>query len=200
MNSSINHCARYILPERVSRQEILEALNLDYAVQEAARLNENVVLVDSFAWGLYTNGYMGFRLENNDIAIWQSDELFDPDQVMTAHSDDPQARFWWDFEATAERTLLEKVLGLRALQAVSEVALSVEEYDLQDANGKTQVFLQLVLFRRSASAHTPQLTQIKLTPVTGYDAEFARACELVEKLGGFEPRLGPIDSLLSVFR
>ena len=197
MNSSSNHCARYILPERISRQEILEALNLDYQVEEAGSINENVALVDSFAWGLYTNGYMAFRNENEDIAIWQSDELFDPDQVMRIHADNPQARFWWDFQATEERTLLEEVLGLRALQTVAEGVLSVEEYDLQDANGKTLVFMQLVMFQRSASDQSPRLKQIKLTPVTGYDAEYAKATALVEKLGGFEPRLGPIDSLLS---
>lgn len=196
MNNSSNHCARYILPERISRKDILEALNLDYAVEEAGGINENVALVDSFAWGLYTNDYTGFRYENNDIAIWHSEELFDPDQAMTVHSDNPQAKFWWDFEATTERTLLEKILGLRALQTMSEGLLTVEEFNLQDANGKTLVFLQLVLFHRIA-ASTPLLTQVKLTPVTGYNEEYEQAKELVEKLGGFEPRLGPVDSLLS---
>ena len=160
-------------------------------------MNENVSLVDSFEWGFYQNDLIAFRYENNDIAVWHADDLFDPDQASLIHSDNPQARFWSDFEATPERTLLEKILGLRALLTMSEGVLTIDEYNLQDDNGKTLVFCQLVCFHRAASGDVPLLSQVKLEPVTGYNEEYEQAAELLEKMGGFEPRLNPVDSLLS---
>jgi CHAD domain-containing protein len=190
-------CSRYILPEKLAKKDIIDTLETCFAVEETDGVNDHVALIDSFEWGLYKNNFIAFRYENNDIAIWDADELFDPDLAVLINNDNPQAKFWWDFEATAERILLEKILDLRALMTMSEGVLKIEDISLQDDNGKTQVFFELVSFYRDVSAQAPLLTQVTLTPVTGYDSEYEQACELLEKLGGFQPRLNPMDSLLS---
>ncbi len=197
MNESTTGSSRYILPERMAKKDIVSSLETRFVVEGSEGVNEKVVLVDSFEWGFYKNDLIAFRYENNDIAIWHADDLFASDQVSLIHSDNPQARFWWDFDATPERTLLENILGLRALLTMSEGVLTIDDYNLQDEDGKTLVFCQLVTFHRAETADVPLLTQIKLEPVTGYQEEYEQATELLEKMGGFRPRLNPVDSLLS---
>ena len=197
MKDSKSSFSRYLLPEKMAKKDIIEALKTRFSVEESGGVDENVALLDSFEWGLYKNNFIAFRYDNNDIAMWPADELFDLDQALLIHSDNPQARFWWDFEATAERALLEKILDLRALLTLSEGVLKIEDFNLQDDNGKTLVFFQLISFYRAVSEHAPLFTQIKLTPVTGYNAEYEQTADLLEGLGGFKPRLNPADSLLS---
>lgn len=197
MNESKTASSRYILPEKMAKKDIVDVLETQFVVEATEGVSENVALVDSFEWGLYKSDLIAFRYDNNDIAVWHAEELFDPDQASLIHSDNPQARFWWDFAATPERTLLEKILGLRALLTMSAGVLTIDEFNLQDDNGKTLVFCQLVCFHRGESSHIPLLTQVKLEPVTGYSEEYEQAVELLEKMGGFKPRLNPADSLLS---
>jgi CHAD domain-containing protein len=196
MKDSKTACSRYILPEKMPRKHILNMLKKCFTIKSTDSVNEKVALVDSFEWGFYENDLIAFRLENNDIKIWHTDELFDLDQVLLIQNDNPQTKFWWDFKATPERTLMEKILDLRALLTMSEGVVKIENYNLQDDNGKTLVFFQLIAFYRTTSARIPLLRQVSLTQVTGYNKEYMQARQLLEELGGFTPSLNPVDSLL----
>lgn len=197
MNPSKPTCARYILPGTTAKKDLIDRLERHFSVEETDSINEKLALLDSFEWGLHENDLIAFRYDNNNIKIWHAEALFDPDQAFLIENDNPQARFWWDFKAAPERDLLEKALDLRALLTISEGTLEIEEFDLQDANGKTTVFFQIVSFFGSVSTDTPLLFQVKLTPVTGYSDEYKQALELLEEAGGFKPSLNPVNSLLS---
>ncbi len=196
MKDSKIDCSRYILPEKMAKQHIVDTLGLYFSVLETDSTNERVSLIDSFAWGLYESNLIALRFENSDIRIWQSDGLFDSDQAYLIHSDNPEAKFWWDFEATPERAMLEKIIGLRALMTMSECVLTIDNFNLQNSNGKTLIFFQLIAIYRKESDQIPLSLQAQLTPITGYQKEYDQAVELLEDLGGFEPSLNPVDSLL----
>jgi len=196
MNQVITNSLRYILPGNMQRADIITALRSHFSIEERDKSTDSISLIDSFAWGLYEKGFIAFRYSNNNIKIWHADELFDADQALDLYGNNSPARFWWDFEDTPERTLLEKSLGLRSLLSLYEGVLAVEDFDLQDASGKTQVFLQFISFYSAASTDKPLLLQVKITPVTGYAREYEQAAELLENAGGFKPRLNPADSLL----
>ncbi len=187
---------RYILSEKITRKQMLDTFKACFSVTSTDSSSEKVDLVDSFEWGLYENNLLAFRDENNDLKIWYADELFAADQAIEIPCINPQASFWWDFQAIPERTLLEKTLALRALIKMAEGVLKIEHFNLQDSHGKTVVFLQLVSFYRTPSARVPLLRQIKLTPLTGYQEQYHQALDLVTELGGFKPSLNPVDSLL----
>jgi len=196
MRASTTSRPRYILPETIDKTSILNTLEEHFSVEEGDSVKETVTLIDSFEWGFHKNNLIAFRYDNNDIKIWRADELFDPDQVFLIQNDNPQARFWWDFKTSPERSLLKKALDLRGLMTVAEGVLSIEDYSLQDDNGKILVFFKLISFYGDVSTDAPLLLQVKLTPVTGYGKEYDQAAEILESMGGFKPALNPVNSLL----
>lgn len=196
MKQSKAASARYILSAKMSKNHILSTLKKYFMVKATAGVSEKLSLVDSFSWGFYTNDLLAFRDADNNIKIWPADDLFDPDQALTVHADSPQAKFWWDYKATPERTLLKKILDLRALQTLAEGVLKIDNFNLQHEDGKTVVFFQLISFFRTASARIPLLRQAKLTALTGYQNEYQQTVELIEEQGGFVSNLNPVDSFL----
>ena len=126
MKDSKLTATRYILSEKISRKYILDTFKKRFTVKSTDSSSEKVALLDSFAWGLYENDLLAFSAENNDIKIWQADELFDQDQLLQIPCENPRAKFWWDFKAVPERALLERTLDLRALIKMSEGVHKIE--------------------------------------------------------------------------
>lgn len=196
MKDSNFDCSRYIVPVNIGRKQLLDTLGSHFALETTNHGSEKLTLVDSFEWGLYTKRLLGFRMDNNNLTIWSSDDLFDRDRASVVENDNPQAKFWWDFKESPERGQLQKILDLRALMPLSSGVLKSENGSLQDDEGKTLVFFQMVSFYRSASARNPLFSQVKLIPITGYEEQQQRAQSLLLELGCFEPSLPPIDSFL----
>lgn len=196
MKDSNPPSSRHIIPLSIGRKAILETLGQLFTVKSTGNSSDKVVLVDSFDWGLFSNGLLAMRLADNNLTFWSSDNLFDADQASIVESDDPQAKFWWEFRTSPQREQLRGMLGLRALMPLSEGVLKGQTGSLQDAEGKTLVFFQIVAFTRTASARKPLFCQIKLIAATGYEEQQQQAQQLLRDLGCFEPSLPPIDSFL----
>lgn len=196
MKDSNSAGSRHIVPVTVGKKSILETLGQQFKLKTTEHSSDKVVLADSFDWRLFSNGLLAMRLADKSLTIWSADNLFDADQAGIVESDDPQAKFWWEFRASPEREQLRGILGLRALIPLSEGVLRSQSGSLQDGEGKTLVFFQLVAFSRTASARKPLFCQIKLIPITGYEEQQQRAQQLLRELGCFEPSLPPIDSFL----
>lgn len=196
MTSSITDCSSYILPGNKPGKDIIDTLKKHFSIEERDMLTDNIALVESFEWGLYKKNLIALRYENNNIKIWHADKAFDSDQASVIQGNNSHDRFWWDFEDTAERGLLKKALGLRALRTLYEGKLGIEDHNLQDDNGKTLVFLQITSFYDNSPEGKPLLLQAKLTPVTGYTEEYEQAGKLLEEAGAFKPSLNPVNSFL----
>ena len=140
---------------------------------------------------------MAIRHENNDISLWNEDDLLDPDLAMKIDNSDAASRFWWDFPDSPAKAILQDTLKLRALCPVYEGLLKIEQFNLQDNDGKILVYCQLLSIFDPDKPRIALMRQAKLMPLTGYHNENTQAIELLQQLGGFIPSLGPLDSLLS---
>lgn len=188
--------SRHNVPVAITRKQLIDGLSERFTPKTSDSSSDNVTLVDTFEWGLYSNGLIGFRLPGKELLLCGGDDPFDTDLASRIETDKPKARFWWEFKASPERDQLENRLGLRALLPLSDGVLKNENAALEDEQGKSLVFFQITSFYRSPSARKPLFRQIKLTPVTGYIEEYQQAAELLRELGCFEPTLPPIASFL----
>lgn len=197
MKDHNNARSRCVFPEKLAKDYIIASLRERFVVADSHIDELPVSIVDSFEWALYQNNMIAFRDLDYKLHVWNSDNLYADESVGLIESNTPEARFWWDFKESAPRDILQKLLKLRALMPMAEGTLTIENHSLQDNNGKTQVFLQIASFYRTEEPDAAALTEAELIPVTGYDSEYREASKIMFGLGGFEPSLNPIDSLLS---
>ncbi len=188
---------RYLLPDSMTKKSFLDTLGQHFIVKQIENNLEKFALLDSFEWALYEHRIMAVRHENQRISLWfEEEDILDPDMAHNIEHISAKTRFWWEFPESSERDILKKLLDLRALYPVYEAMLRTEQFNLMDDDGKILVFCQLITISYPENIRTPILRMAKIIPVTGYKTENKQAIELLKSLGGFIPRLSPIDSLL----
>ncbi len=189
--------SRYLLPDNMTKKSFLEILGQEFVVKQVENTFEKFAILDSFEWALYQHGILAIRHDNQRISLWFDEEdMLDPDVAHTIDNINAKTRFWWQLPESPERDVLKKLLDLRAMYPVYDGLLRTEQFNLMDQDGKILVFCQLITISRPENSRTPTFRMAKIIPVTGYKAESKRASELIKSLGGFIPRLSPIDSLL----
>ena len=140
--------SRHIVPVATTRKQLIDGLGKHFTLKTSDSSSDNVTLVDTFEWGLCSNGLIGFRLPGKELMVLGGDDPFDIDLASRIETDKPKARFWWEFKASPERDQLENRLGLRALLPLSDGVLKNENATLEDEQGKSLVFFQMTSFYR----------------------------------------------------
>jgi len=196
MKSSQLSESRYLLPENITKKDFLDNFGQSFTVKAAKASNEKFTIVDSFEWGIYQAGMLAIRHQDNSIRLYKENSLLDSDASLDIGKINARSRFWWDFPDSPAREILKKILDLRALYPVFNGLLKIENYNLEDQDGKILVMCQLVSIASPEKPRTPLMRQVKLVPVTGYKLENQQAIDLLAQLGAFKPSLKPLDSLL----
>jgi len=196
MKLSTSSDAYCLLPDSMTQKNFLDTLKSEFIIKQLDNVREKFSILENFEWTLYKERLLAIRHENHSISLWNEDSLLDTESAQ--HIDDLNAtsRFWWDFPACAATEQLKPLLKLRSLEPIYEGVLKTEQINLQNNEGKILVFCQLISIYKPERPRTPIMRQIRISPVTGYTAEKDRAIELIKSLGGFEPSLTPLDSLL----
>lgn len=189
---------RYLLPDNMTKKSFLDTLGQEFVVKQVENTFEKFAILDSFEWALYEHGIMAIRQDNKLISLWfDEEEILDPDVAHVIEGINAKTRFWWQLPDSPEQKVLKKLLDLRALYPIFEGMLRTEQFNLMDNDGKILVFCQLISITRPENSRTPIFRMVRIQPVTGYTAENKQAAQLIKSLGGFMPRLSPMDSLLA---
>ena len=196
MKSSKNSDTYCLLPDNMTQKSFLDTLKSEFIIKQLENIREKFSIVENFEWTLYKERLLAVRHENHSISLYNEDSIFDSEAAQTINELNAGSRFWWDFSACDATEQLKPLLKLRSLEPVYKGILKIEHINLQDNDGKILVFCQLISIYKPERPRTPIMRQIKISPVTGYTAENKRAIELIKSLGGFEPSLAPLDSLL----
>ena len=196
MKASRNNYTRYLLPDKMTKKHFMDTLQKCFTINMFETTSETFSILDSFECGLYNQRMMAVRHENNNISLWNEDDLLDPELSLDIENTTVHSRFWWDFPDSSAKEILKDILDLRALSPIYKGLLKTEQFNFQNEEGKILVFCQLISISEPATPRTPVMRQAKLIPVTGYMKEYRQAEELLKELGGFEATLPPLDSLL----
>ncbi len=189
--------SRYLLPEKTTKKHFLETLKSSFIVKQTEQSSEDFAILDTFEWNLYHHHILAIRHEDHHISLWQQQDLFDPELALNIDNINTQTRFWWDFPDGEAKDYLQPIINLRSLNAVYQGILKIEHFSLQNDEGKILVFCQLLSMHDFAQPRLPILRQVRISPITGYHKENARAIALIKELGGFASSLAPLDSLLA---
>lgn len=178
----------------------LDTFQQKFTIRETFNDSEEFALLDSFGWELYFNGITAIR-QKNKISLWQQDDLFDPELAQTINNVNVKSKFWWQIFATESvdselKKTLQKTLDLRALTDVYKGILKIQQFSLQNDEGKILVYCQLISVHAANSPRTAVLRQVKLIPVTGYITEHEQAIALLDELGAFKPKLAAMETLV----
>ncbi len=190
--------SHYLLPDNMTKKSFLDTLGQEFIVKQVENTFEKMAILDSFEWALYEHRILALRHDNQRISLWFNEEdILDPDEARTIEGINARTRFWWQLTESPERDILKKLLNLRAMYPLYEGLLRTEQFNLMDNDGKILVFCQLLTISRPENSRRSIFRMARLIPVTGYKAQSKQASKLIKSLGGFMPRLNPIDSLLS---
>ena len=196
MKSSKITYTRHLLPENMTKKHFLDTMKKCFIVKQVESTSEPFTILDSFDWGLYHHKMMAIQHKNYSISLWKEEDILDPELSQSIDNVNARSRFWWDFPESPARLILQNILDLRALSPVYKGLLKIEQFNLQDDDGKILIFCQLISIFESDKSRIPVMRQAKLIPVTGYTDEHNQAIGLLNELGGFKPTLSPLDSLL----
>ncbi len=193
--SQINQ-AHYLLPDNLTKKLFLDTLKSSFSLKQVENTTENFSVLDNFEWRLYQKKLMAIRHKDQSISLWNESDLFDDELALKIGDITSQSKFWWDFPDSPAKKTLKPILNLRALHPVYNGVLKIEEFNLQNENGKTLVFCQLISICDTERPRIPIMRQIRISSVTGYIKEYNLADKLLLGLNAFEPTLPPLDSLL----
>jgi CHAD domain-containing protein len=185
-----NKFAHLVLPDDLGLDCLRREWSLDIHPQESNHLT----FLDTFEWGLWFGGYvLSFCSQRYCLSVRQ-DGWSGP--VVCEEQAQGRRRFWQDFETVAMRTVLQELLGLRALAPVAEGLFRQSHANLLNSDGKVvcRLLLRSVSAGKSGKAELLQFCQV--LPLRGYDTD---ALRVVECLTGYGARIcedGPLDVLL----
>ncbi len=197
MKTTKQNYTRYLMPENMTKKHFLDSLKKYFVVEEVESKTETFSILENFVWGLHEQRLMAIQHENNNISLWNEDDVLDPDLSLTIENSNSKAKFWWDFPDSPTRDILRNILNLRALHPVYQGIIKIEQFQLLNNDGKVLVFCQLISICDPDKPGKSLIHQAKVIPVTGYNNENKQAIEILKYLGGFEPKLSPLDTLLS---
>jgi len=206
MKTTNNNYTRHLLPVSMTKKSFQDTLQKQFLFRETGNNSDEFTLLDSFGWGLYFNGLTAIR-QKNQIMLWRQDNLFDPEQAQIIDNTNINCKFWWqlfktessddDQNAADLKNTLKKALDLRAIMPVYDGILKIQQFNLQNNDGKILVHGQFISVHAADSPRIPLIRQVKLIPVTGYHTEHKQAIELLNELGGFKPQSAPMNTLFS---
>lgn len=173
------------------------ALEGTFRVRLGEAVRAKAAFYDTFEWGLW----FGERL------LYQSDGQLrlcerDRDWIGDLHGAIPMAarrvpRFVWEFPAGALRKELDGLVGIRSLIRVARLSIREQAVELLNEAEKTVFRFDLTDFFADNDAQEPFYRLCHFRPLRGYEAEAARAVEILRAVGARELREGP---LVSFFR
>lgn len=200
MKSKKNNYSRHLLPASISKKAFLDAFKQHFSIKETENSSDEFTLLDSFEWGLYFNGYIATH-QAKQLNLWQQEDFLDPELSQSIANVNIKTRFWWELpdsdETKETKNIFKKILDLRALSPVYKGILKIQQFSLQNEDGKFLIDCQLISINAIDNPRTSKFRQIKLTPVMGYEKEHKIAIELLNNLGAFKPQLDPVKSLYS---
>ncbi len=196
MKTSKINDTRYLLPDDLTKKHFIETLKSYFSIKQIENTSENFSILETFEWNLYRHNILAVRHQNQSITLWDEDNLFDDELSFEIEEINARDKFWWDLPESEAKDRLKPMIDLRALHPVYKGVLKIEALNLQNEEGKTLVFCQLISIYESEKPRTPVMRQVSISPVTGYAKEYEQAVKLLTSLQSFKPSLKPLDSLL----
>lgn len=188
----------FLLSGRISYQSLKIGLREMWKLRGHAEVLEESTFLDTFDWRLYSagtvleaiHGHDGWRLEWRNL-----DETSSRDScVLTG-----LPRFAVDLDNPAVRKRLAEVIGVRALLPIVRLRCRRRALQLQDAEGKNLLSLQLekdaelICLRQGGGELAilrPSPTRVKLLPMKGYIGAAEAVRESVLASGNLRPVTG----------
>ena len=196
MKTSKLNDTHYLLPDTITKTFFLDSLAENFTVKVAKATQEKITILDSFEWGIYKKNKLAIRHEDHAVRVYDENELFVRDLAFSVDKVPARTKFWWEFPESEVRDFMTTTLGLRALIPVFNGSLRYEQVNLQDDQGKTLVFCELISVFSDDKTRTPLVRQVSLAPITGYQEYYEQALGIITNIGAFTPTLSPLNSLL----
>lgn len=168
---------RFILP---SGLDIARKLAPAFDVVPGHSVKIRRAYFDTHVWSLWAEGLV-LLSEGGQLELWERDAEW-PVSLVThlAMAGDPP-RFAWEFPESALRSRLERSVGFRALRRAATVRLHRQSWNLCDESGKTVA--RLAVDEIAESGQTGGTRFAELSPLRGYEGDFAMAGQFLEEAG-----------------
>jgi CHAD domain-containing protein len=180
------------IPAELELEGLGAALEPAFNVQVGAKVRSKATFYDTFEWGiwfgqrlLYQSGGQLHLCERNHDWIGNLRRAM----PMAARR---MRRFVWEFPEGDLRSELEPLVGIRALVRVARFWIEEQPVELLNQEKKTVFRFGLTALSPESEAGEPFYRLCHFRPLRGYEAEAARAIEILRTLGAREMSEGPL--------
>ncbi len=163
--------AHYCLPQDCRPADVEAALGALGHVDFASLRREQLDVVDNFPGDIWADGGLLTRTRSGELCWWHEGRCALSLQAPS------EARFWWEVPASPLREQLQRCIGLWSLMTRASVGLARKPLVLRNRDDK-------IVVRGEWCELAQMQTRFRVTALRGYAAEFARACEALERIGG----------------
>jgi CHAD domain-containing protein len=180
------------IPAELEIEGLRAALEPVFGIRLSEPASAKAIFYDSFEWGIWFGDRLLYQ-SNGQLRLCERDH----DWIGDVRQALPMAakhvpRFEWDFPAGGLRNELKRLLGLRGLTRVARLSLREQAVELLNETEKTVFRFDLTEFFADRESGEPFYRLCHCRPLRGYEAEAAKAGEILRTLGATEIREGPL--------
>ncbi len=180
------------IPAELESEGLRAALEPTFGLRRGEVVRSKATFYDTFEWGIW----FGQRLLYQSEAQLRLCER-DHDWIGKLRSAMPTAarripRFVWEFSGGDLRRELEPLVGIRALMRVARLWVQEQALELLNQEEKTIFRFDLTAFFTESEAAEPFYRLCHFRPLRGYEAEAAKAIEILRTVGAKEISEGPL--------
>jgi CHAD domain-containing protein len=180
------------IPAALEIEGLCAALEATFALRLGQIVEAKATFYDTFEWGVWFGQRLLYQCEGQ-LRLCERDR----DWIGDLRHAIPMAarripRFLWEFPEGDLRKELEPLVGLRALVRVARLWVQEQAVELLNREEKTVFRFDLTALFRENAAADPFYRLCHFRPLRGYEAEAAKAIEILRTLGAQEISEGPL--------
>lgn len=199
------HSAQFIVSQSIDSDAIFTLLQHEFSLHETDHTRLKCHYLDTFDWRMYQKNYVCSWYQTANKRAKNREGIFFIHEKETGNSicELPLSRvpkFSKDINHQAYRSMLDNILGIRALMTVAVLTVKRRQLIILDEEHKTLALLQLEQYTIDESADDDQPAgRLIVCPVRGYPKVFKRVVQLVtEQLKLPHSREALLDEVLAV--
>jgi len=146
------------LPEKVNIKRLLAGISGNYTIRPSSPEQIQASYFDTFDWRLYAKGFVCTCRRD----FWSLRRLSDDALVSSCRSKGKNG-FWWQFPVGGFKDHLRDITAERALLSQGKLNLSVQPFNVINADGKTVVHVSILKCQK------PNLHLLSIAPLKGYE-------------------------------
>ncbi|MBF0264791.1 MAG: CHAD domain-containing protein [Gammaproteobacteria bacterium] len=206
MKSNLQQNIIQLVPEHIDfnniKVDLLRYLNFNVVENEETNQVKTIHFLDTFNLSCFKQKLFALK-HTSHFNLMSDDRLLDYLFSMQASADNDLHRveteqlpkFWWQFTQPKLRSMLKKIIGLRALTDIGEGIFSNRQLKIQNEENKTIAVVILLEARSLSNEQNNSFKCIKIQSVRGYNKELKQILKLFQKSGSFTPQQSIIKSL-----